>query len=911
METSATFIKTSITSPSRKRKREGSDRHFQATQYDVESAVPITLAPVRWLDRAHIPLAWLKIQADESLPSGTLLNTHPPQDDDGPGPNGVLVVQFSLNGMLYALELVEEGRYICFALQPWITETRVTQAYEIQSKASGILLLNRVPANQKSSSVSGSVHRLPSPCSPKRPRNRRGAQARKSILPETGRSTMSPIISHTPIVDIIAKPVSNEQAPASVSPKSDQTPLISATRSLGSDLRDAIIVLDEGTQNVLPAQSDIADMAVSAVESEQLSPGEQFHRQYLETLYVSRTSLAYFAKGILGRMRNAFFEDKNLVSDVYRSCILPLKKFDFKYKTTITEMCQNLPATKASSRSKKKSAALKVAKNGLYTDEKDFVLKWWDSRPHHATSSISPSSQTAQVHAAVSELRIREAMMQILLILEISQTDTTPKQARSHISQDGTAQAEVPSSDKVTMPRPSQDVNPELEGLLDRLCIWQTIDVEITSASPQKDIDRGSSHPEVVKDKLRDFCSDVVLPFFATRASVACRLVCKRLGGPDLSPTRRQHIPGPSTKSRPTQSKHVNGRSAHAQCNPSLKRILSADLDSQRPSPPARSRSSSMSVPPNLKREASEVPQRPSSRGLLRKSVSFTNREVDLIGDARSQETKRKKLAQLTQQKEELAAAIETLRKPNRNRIGQSVMEDFERRAASGVDGLRRQAVQITATPKRGRNDNLTGTQQHNAEQRSHMSIEGRTKLIPSSSVKPAYPAIILASATPAPKRRAALVTIENTPSRPAKRPMLSEEATPMAGESLTLFNTTYPVVSTPSDGRLRPDCLDDGSQGKIGATPIRISEHPSPKRVRKAVLFTSLKKGDIPIKNVFRDAPLVTQEMERVMDRLMTAAPAGVETQNSPRKPSLSSQAVQEVSIYDSLGWNDDDEIA
>ena len=155
------------------------------------------------------------------------------------------------------------------------------------------------------------------------------------------------------------------------------------------------------------------------------------HRQYLETLYVSRTSLAYFAKGVLGRMRNSFSEDMTIASDFYRSYVLPLKKFDLKYKTTINEMCQNLSVTRASARSKKKSAAPKVAKNGLYTDEKDFVIKWWDSRPHHATNSASLSSQKAQVHAAIAELRIREAMMQILLILEVSQTDLVAKQAPS------------------------------------------------------------------------------------------------------------------------------------------------------------------------------------------------------------------------------------------------------------------------------------------------------------------------------------------------------------------------------------------------------------------------------------------------------------------------------------------------
>ena len=100
---------------------------------------------------------------------------------------------------------------------------------------------------------------------------------------------------------------------------------------------------------------------------------------------------------------------------------------------------------------------------------------------------------------------------------------------------------------------------------------------------------------------------------------------------------------------------------------------------------------------------------------------------------------------------------------------------------------------------------------------------------------------------------------------------MHSEKSVAKIGESLLLFDTTQQLLATPSIRRSRPEHLDNGAHVKIGATPVRMFERSSPKRVRKAVLFTSLKTGDIPIENVFRDAPLVTQEMERVMDRLMT----------------------------------------
>ena len=72
-------------------------------------------------------------------------------------------------------------------------------------------------------------------------------------------------------------------------------------------------------------------------------------------------------------------------------------------------------------------------------------------------------------------------------------------------------------------------------------------------------------------------------------------------------------------------------------------------------------------------------------------------------------------------------------------------------------------------------------------------------------------------------------------------------------------------------------------------ATPLRSRMTKS----RRPVLFTPIRKTDVKIEDVFRDAPVITTEAGEAMDRVM-------------RPPDGARPA--SISIYDALGWNDDD---
>ena len=58
-------------------------------------------------------------------------------------------------------------------------------------------------------------------------------------------------------------------------------------------------------------------------------------------------------------------------------------------------------------------------------------------------------------------------------------------------------------------------------------------------------------------------------------------------------------------------------------------------------------------------------------------------------------------------------------------------------------------------------------------------------------------------------------------------------------------------------------------------------------KKSQRPVLFTPMSKADVMIEDVFKDAPEIPEEAGKAMARVMAGG--------------------SEMSIYDSLGWNDD----
>ena len=508
-----------------------------------------------------------------------------------------------------------------------------------------------------------------------------------------------------------------------------------------------------------------------------------------------------------------------------------------------------------------------------------------------------------QVH--LTDLRNRETQLQIILILEIltieSRTEVrcgkNPAAAFIKLETEDHASSSILASTSSKLNK-KRDLRPDLDILVDRLCIYQTVGINDPAVAGE--VKKNGESGNEGTDKLRDFCCHVILPFYLHKAPDLVKEVSGKLGGPDMSPKR----PTTSSTTASSQTKPERAILTHRRSIPrqTLERVLSEEQTSRQSSPPILMGAATALQDGSCNRDPSEPSQRPCARGSLQKSHSFTNREVDLAASSRAHASKQKKLANLAKQKEELDAAIHALKRPNRTQVAGEIMAEVEkrnikrntlrRRAKSSDQDL---AVQITATPRKTAIlDNVTYQRLSlKGDIDCHSENRGIAKSdIPSSAVHSVgyrlHQSISKASGTNS-ARRALCSAVQETPSRGSCKTSNPLALSPSNRVSQPPDSLRRPyhsselslVATTPSTNRLR-----DGHEdlAKIDQTPLRMTKSQRP------VMFMQLKRADVKVDSVF-DAPSVPRGAAEAMERVMDAS-GGVG---------------KEVSIYDSLGWDDD----
>lgn len=230
----------------------------------------------------------------------------------------------------------------------------------------------------------------------------------------------------------------------------------------------------------------------------------------------------------------------NLIAFLQGS-ILPLNKLDKKYRETIPDVVQLLPPGDVSdsesslskhagtnTKKKRKSKSTKLGKDGLYVQERDYVAKWWRSSGDYGVQESPHSTREAVMKKRIVCLRIRETKLQIILILEVLALQATSALATPNCEVGTTAPLQSQSGGKAarkaSRSKKAQDLGLTLELLVDRLCIWQSVDHEepglfasLSSFGETQSAETGSrSRPDIPgqhgHDDLRDFCVEVVIP---------------------------------------------------------------------------------------------------------------------------------------------------------------------------------------------------------------------------------------------------------------------------------------------------------------------------------------------------------------------------------------------------------------
>lgn len=845
--------------PKRKRSEveseEARDSSFQLE--NLSSSSILTFEHVARLLRAHVPLSWLSSTSQHNLlPNGSILQGTINYVTSWE--YAVLVARNVPNGGLYALEKVDQDVFICQPLQPFVTDKWIQDAsIGAIPPVSLQMMLHYVP--ESLAVIPKHDRRTPSLSSIpdfKIPKNRRGMAARLSILGEDGKQE-TPCASPT-----LLGPASNDTA----QPDEHESGLCISE----------LAVQDKSKSKVEPLVTQPVDAIAidETIATQDMLAPEYLSQRYLEHLYKSKESIAYYAKGPLSRARararaaNASVTLQNL-ADFYRESILPAKKWEVKFKEslphTIMSGISELrgDSDEQASRKKANRRKTKLGKDGLWPIENDYIVRWWQAR---SVQSIPIEDQEAKIRDAVSKsLRMREAQMQIVLMLEILAIESkllkpaTGELDRAALTAPADVETKVESieSDKpLLVPGKAErtikkrNLETDLEVLADKLCIWHSIGVEFAFSDMLGDesiYDENTEDPELSKDTLRNFCTDVLIPFYNSKLPLLCKSLCKTLAGPDVYGQSQkaariksnvvQMKPGAQTVRERPQSR-----------SRTLDRML--DGDGTRPTSPADTfRSPTLPPVPSFKREPSDFSQRSLSR---QNSVSFTNREVDLDADAQATAAKKRKLDRVASQKQELAAAIQALKKPNRQGLGRAFMDEVENRQVE-----RRQPVLITATPRANRRKTIgdvpVGSDKH--------PLATEDIIVPSSSVKP----ISMPTSFSSNKKKAVLAAMHET----------------------RLHNAVQDTMAMQLSSRLNVP-RDTGTA--VGAhSSSSVLATPSKSRTINMVFSTPTKRvssGSAGKENMFQ----LPTEAIKTMNRAM----------NMP----------VEDSIYDMLGWNDNDEI-
>jgi DNA replication regulator SLD3 len=640
------------------------------------------------------------------------------------------------------------------------------------------------------------------------------------------------------------------------------------------------------------------------------------------------------------------------LTEFYREGILAAKKMDLKYRESVPSVVRDAAlalSDDGAKPKKRKSKKKKLGKNGLYPEEEVCIHKWWKDRIMNE-SSAQELSREADAKKQISDLRLRETQLQILLVLEVMVLEMAITSAEKHNSDKKKEMDGEQETLKKVQPKKLADLNVLLELHLDRMCIWHAVSMEeTTAADTAKASSFSSSHlsgKKVESDAVRDFCTEVIIPFYAARLPEKCKLITRKFGvSGGISPVaKKSHSsskphrvePGAEVKRQPPAQKSRR----------TLQRVLTDEkAAASQARHPALHRSNTAPTNPNGKRD--NEPLLPtvlsgSVRGGIQKAKRTENREVDLNAVARQHETKLRKVQMLADQKKELDAAIKALRKPNRELVSKDIAEDASKRVSSGGGSSRKsknpvrnpfgEGVQVMATPRANRRKDpvagLPPMPRSLAPSRSFAGVEnspiGESPLmIPSSSRR----AISFSGADSdpfnprdeerSPRSSQPEGAIHETPTRPSSKIFQSDAMAarrpPSSGKGLFRVpnlpaprSTTTPMVpGSPVHSRHTPFVVPSESsslssrqfsQSLNNVRSSAIMETPPKKRAPESISTPTA-------------VPCFTSFNAMVTDDSRAHSPPAV--MGTPVKGAtavpVTPEKSQSKSIYEQLGWDDE----
>lgn len=796
---------------------------------------PALFKPVRVIGRAQLPLTFLDTTADETFAANALFSAHIDVLEDGCVQEEkkdqlakVLIARYDTKRTLYAIERVQTHVYSICKLASWLKEKEVADLWD--------------PSNLPAYSVSIEP----------RPRTNPGGGWWQHAVVEA--------------------PTTERPAKRAKLTMMRQKPAVETEKEQTSHRFDSPV-----TREVREADSTVHNPEAEAPQP--LSPQEQLEslvHQYLDAVYMSKTSLAYFAKGPITRIRNAFTSSGEGAPPTHelvaflRTMLLSPKATEKKYHEKLPCIIRSLHPGSFSdeetatntSKAKKSKKKLKISREGVYPHEEALIKKWWTS-DMSAADSRGDETMDQRIKRRIGDLRVRETLAQLTLMLEVIALEalsTYKPRLGDEASKDETQAQDESQAPAKKRTRKLDDVGLQLDLLLDRLCIWHAteeagiLDFDTKPSHQYDGADGGSKGG--ASDRLRSYCIEVIVPFYMNRLPEQALMINKKLGGPaHSSPPKRKAMKPPTTSRKSGEPKEPQSKKPRR----SLTRVATDNIRRtvDRTTPSLSRSATDSALMKNIKREGSEVPlsaipfQRSPSTSNRRSMSQFRHlegRELDLTTPSAAVTAK---LKQKKRVEEELKEAITALKKPNRGIAAGGYVDDIERRSIGQSSRSRKQLhptrkivkdVQVTATPRVGRRtkDMVEQTPTHHyhtgnpfARITTSAAPPSSDFCIPSSGTRQPtsiVPGTVQRSAT---ARHLAHTSIADTPSKApstksfdsgaARRTIFSTPSKPSLASTHGNFPSAAHVLESPAkDMESSPPTIANLEQTAIVATPTR-----------------------------------------------------------------------------------------
>ncbi len=409
----------------------------------------------------------------------------------------VLIARLDDPRTLFAVERENRGRYVLCQLGPWVN------LQELRAAAIAVAYgLN------KSSNRTSRQESVPVPV----------------ITPESSNHNSKKRLATEPLRSMAKRPSTN-LATSSHPPENKVKPLVNSVNSQSN-----------GPERIAPVPFPGFGTDENTAPPTAAEISEGLRTQYLEALYLSNASLAYFTKGPLSRARAAFHLDIDSTLDLnmhiafLESLVISSTLLDKKYRDGIPT-CISLidiedhsgeEANHANPKKKKKSKKkMKPGKNGLYPTEDSLIRRWWASHDEDLDAGGPGSSKEEITKSRVARLRIRETQLQMIIILELLALQPLVSVVSDQPEELPTVIPTVEVANVKTSKRKKPDhLTMLLDVHIDRLCIWQSLALEsIDSPMPDSQNVSGtllgsSGQSNLADNMLRDFCVDIIMPLY-------------------------------------------------------------------------------------------------------------------------------------------------------------------------------------------------------------------------------------------------------------------------------------------------------------------------------------------------------------------------------------------------------------